>query len=80
MSDKKLELIDNKLEKINERLGSIDSTLAAQHVSLREHIRRTELLEEDVKPIKRHVSMVQGAMALIGLLATIAGIIQLFKT
>lgn len=79
MSDKRLDKIDEKLSKIDDKLGSIDTTLAAQHVSLKEHMRRTELLEKEIRPIKTHVNMVQGAIALITILATIAGIIQIFR-
>lgn len=65
-----LDLILKKLEQSDARLNSIDVTLAKQHVSLTEHIRRTEILESEVRPIKHHVSMVQGAIKFIGLLST----------
>lgn len=68
-----------KLGRIETRLNSIDTTLASQHEILKEHIRRTELLEADVKPIQRHVSMVEGAIKFIGLLALLAGIIEGIK-
>ncbi len=64
----------NKIDKIFDRLSSIDVTLAAQHESLKDHIRRTEILEEAFEPVKNHVSMVNGALkfiALCGILATI---------
>ena len=72
----KFDKIDSKLDKIGDRLGSIDSTLAAQHESLKEHMRRTSLLEEDVKPIKNHVAMIQGALKLIGLLCVVAAAVE----
>jgi hypothetical protein len=75
MSQKKLEVIENKIDKIDSRLNSIDTTLVSQHEVLKEHIRRTELLEEDVAPIKKEMSMFHGALALVGLLCTVATII-----
>lgn len=69
--DDKLERIEGKLDKVVDHIGSIDVTLAAQHVSLKEHIRRTEILEQELAPIKTHVNMISGALKLIGLLAAI---------
>lgn len=77
--DKRLERIEVKIDDMADHLGSIDTTLAAQHVSLKEHIRRTKVLEDQIIPIKKHVDMVKGALALITLAATVAGIIALFK-
>lgn len=54
-----------KTDKILERLNSIDIILAKQHVTLKEHIRRTEILEEAIRPSK-----------ILGLVATIAAIIE----
>lgn len=69
------ERILDKLDSIDGRLGSIDVTLAKQNVTLEEHIRRTELLELDVQPIKKHVAMFEGALKLIGAVGLIAGVI-----
>jgi len=68
--------MDEKLDKIVDKLGAIDSTLAAQHVTLQEHTRRSTLLEEDMKPIKKHVNMVEGAIKFIGLVGIIATIVE----
>jgi len=76
MEDNKFDKIDAKIDQIGNRLGSIDVTLAAQHESLKEHMRRTALLEEDVAPIKKHVAMIQGALKLIGLACCIAGAVE----
>ncbi len=74
MDDRRLERIEAKIDDQNEHLSSIDVTLMSQHASIKEHIRRTGLLENELRPIKRHVYMVQGALAFITLLATIVGI------
>ncbi len=77
--DKRLERIEKKIDDQNEHLSSIDLTLSEQHASLDEHIRRTNMLEEDLRPVKRWMYMTQGAVALLGLLATIGAIIAVFK-
>jgi len=77
MDDPRLTRIETKLDDLSDHLSSIDSTLSAQHESLKEHIRRTALLEEDIKPIKVHVNRVEGALKLITLMAAIAAVIEL---
>lgn len=75
MSEDKLNRIENKLDEVVSRIGSIDVTLGMQEVSLADHIRRTELLENDLKPIKIHVAMISGALKLLGLSSVIVSII-----
>ena len=70
-----------KTDKIFDRLNSIDKTLAGQHETLKEHIRRTEILEHRVEPLERSSNMLEGAMkfiALTGILATMAEAIHMF--
>ena len=50
--------IDAKLDKIQEDISSIKIHLGEYNVSLKDHIRRTELLEESIDPIKKHVAIV----------------------
>lgn len=68
--------IESKLDTVVADLGAMKITSAEQHVVLKEHIRRTELLEEDMKPVKRHVYMVDGALKLLGVIGTLAVIIE----
>jgi hypothetical protein len=76
MDEKRLTRIELKLDDISEHLGSIDVTLASQHVSLKDHIRRTTALETALMPVKTHVNRVEGALKLITLIATIAAIVE----
>jgi len=71
-----IQRIEEKLDRIDERLNSIDKTLASQHVSIAEHIRRTNILENDLKPVKKHVIMVEGVLKFLGALAMVAGLIE----
>lgn len=71
--ENKLDKIEEKVDKIGEQLGAIDKTLTAQHVVLKEHIRRTEILEADIAPLKKHVTMIEGALKFIGFVCVVAG-------
>ena len=73
-----LNKLEDKLDKIGDRLSAIDNTLTRNTTSLEHHIKRTDLLEEQVakvtesiEPIKRHVAMVNGGVKLLSILAAI---------
>lgn len=78
MDDKRLSRIEVKLDDVADHIGEINVTLGAQRISLDNHIHRTELLEEALKPIRQHVYMMKGGLALLGILSTLAGIAMLF--
>lgn len=68
--------VEKKLDKIAEDITEIKVTLAGQHVSLVEHVRRTNLLEKKIEPIQKHVDYIQGGIKLILLLGGVAAIIE----
>ncbi len=70
--------VEKKLDKILEHISSLDVTVGKQQVSIDEHIRRTNLLESEVRPIKRHVDMVNGALKLIAGLGAVKLITMLW--
>jgi len=74
--EKKLDKIEAKIDKIQEKMSNIDVTLAAQHESLKLHIKRTDLLERKMEPVEKHVAMVHGALKLLGFIALLAGIAE----
>lgn len=76
MSDSKLDKLDIKIDKIQEKLSSIDVTLAAQHESLKIHIKRTDLLEKKLAPVETHVIAVHSLLKLVGFISIIVGIIE----
>ena len=76
MAGKKFEKLEENIEVIKTHIGQINVTLGEQHVSLKDHIRRTELLEGDVIPMKKEWNMVHGALKFIGLLSIVAGIAE----
>ena len=71
---KDLDKIENKLEKIDERIDSIDKHLAVYNSQLRFHIKRTDMLEEELKPLKSSLIKAQGAIMFIGVLATVGSV------
>lgn len=79
MSDDRLARIENKIDKQSDRLALIESTLAAQHVSLKDHIRRTELLEKTAAAHERDITMTQGALKLLSIIAVVLELINYIK-
>lgn len=75
MEDKSFKRLEDKLDKLDERLDNIDKTMIRNTVSLEDHIRRTEILEEKIDPIEKQISQVQGALKFTGIVALIAGLI-----
>lgn len=79
--EEKIDKVDDKVDKLNEKLASIDKTLAINTESLVEHMRRTELLESELKPVSKHVILMESAFKVIGVIGSIlvffAGIIKI---
>lgn len=70
--------MEDKIDGIKDDVSSINVTLSAQHVSLKEHMRRSDLLENRIMPIEKHVYIMQGIGKFLGALAVVAGIIEGF--
>lgn len=73
MSENKIE---SKIDKLQEDVSEIKTHLAVYNSQLEIHIKRSDLLEQKLEPVEKHVNMVNGALKLIGVLATIAAIIE----
>lgn len=59
---------------IHKDLAVVKADIAALKADMRTHIKRTDILETEVKYARRHVYMVQGAVALLSVIATIVSI------
>lgn len=73
---------DKRLTRIEDKLDSISTTLAANTESLTYHIKRTDMLEAELKPIRSRMDMVMGAAKLIamaGVLVALVEAIRMFK-
>lgn len=84
MSDeKRLDRIENKVDKVLEQQSESTAIQAAQHVSLKEHMRRTAMLEAELLPIKKHVDMVSAVFKILGafvaLCACTEGVVALLE-
>ena len=78
MDDFNKHKISKDIEQIKKSLTSIDKTLALQHLSLDTHIKRTNLLEQKLDPIERHVEQIRGIAKLLGFLVAVAGVVAAF--
>lgn len=66
------------IDHIKRTLFSMDKTLALQQQSLDQHIKRTDLLEQKLEPVEKHVDQVQGIMKFLGWLAVLGTAIAAF--
>lgn len=72
--------VESKIDKMSDRQNDQAVTLERLTVSVEDHVKRTNLLEADIKPIKRHVAMVEGALKLLGILGVLAAILETVHT
>jgi tetrahydromethanopterin S-methyltransferase subunit G len=82
--DDRLDRIEQKLDKISDEITAIKVTLHGQHVSIQEHIRRTEIAEanlealrEQLDPIEKHVLYVNGFLKGLGVVSIVLGLTAL---
>lgn len=65
----------DKLDKLQENMNEMDKTLVRNTDSLELHMKRTDLLEESIKPIRKHVLMAEAVLKLMGLTAVVSSFI-----
>ena len=79
----KFESIDQNLVRVEERLNGMDKTLVKQEENLKEHMKRSDMLEAQLEPVKRHVSLVESVFKIVGaigvLVAIAAGIVKIVE-
>lgn len=86
-----LERIYETLDKIDNDLTDLKIISAKQEENIKEHIRRTELAEEnltllrqEIEPLKHHVIVINGILRVIGAISVIigsaAGIFEIIST
>lgn len=73
--DDKLNKISDKIDKLDDRLDAIDTHMAVYNEQLKIHIKRTELLESDVAPIKDHIAQVRGVSKFVSFTIAVIGVI-----
>jgi len=74
------ERIYEVLDKISEDISDLKVTSAKQEENIKEHIRRTEVAEEnltmlrqEIEPLKQHVIAINGVLKIIGLISVVIG-------
>ena len=72
---KTLEMLSESLKEMKEQQWSQGDILTRNTQSLEEHIKRTNLLEEKMEQVQAADNRLQGAIKLILILGTIAGIV-----
>lgn len=71
--------IHDLLVKLDSRIDDLTLISARHDENLKEHMRRTEILESELRPVKTHINMVQGVGAFIATLALLATIYMVVK-
>lgn len=72
----------NQLDRIADKIEEIRADIAEIKVDLRYHIKRTDLLDDDLKqqrkelkPVVKHVEQMQGALNLVKVLGVILSVV-----
>jgi hypothetical protein len=68
------ELLKEILLDLHRSMGSVTANLAEVKADLREHMKRTAMLESEIKWIHRQIWIAHGAIALLGILGTFVGV------
>lgn len=68
--------IITKIDKIVDDVGEIKVQMGVYNTQLKEHMKRTDLLEKKFEPVEKHVERVNGVLKLIGVLAMLATIAE----
>jgi hypothetical protein len=80
--EKILEKIEDFAKDTDNRLDSLEKVALKQEINLQEHMKRSDHLEEMIKLesarveiVTKHVSMVEGALKMVGIVSIIVGIV-----
>jgi hypothetical protein len=65
---------EEKLDKILDKVTDLEVISAKQEVNMREHMRRTALLETQIIPLQKHDNMMIGARKLLIIVGAVVGI------
>lgn len=73
--DDALKRIEDKVDKLDSRLDVIDITLTKQGNDLSYHIKRTDILESQISPIRDSYQQLMGVVKFIGFLGLLVSIV-----
>lgn len=70
-----LSKIEAKIDKLDSKLDSVDTHLAVYNEQLKIHIKRTEMIENDLLPIKAHVYQLKGVTKFLAIIASFGSLL-----
>lgn len=65
MSDERFDKLETKIDKMDDKLDRIDKNMAVNNVLLDNHIKRTELAEQQIEILKQQIIPVTEHVAMI---------------
>lgn len=71
-----LDKIEGKIDKLDERLDRVENVQIAMSKDLSYHIKRTDILEKQLLPIRNKHQQMVGVLKLLGWVAAIAGVVE----
>lgn len=71
--------LSDKMDMLDDRLDGVETVLKLQEQNLSAHMRRTELLEQQVSPLNKFMYAAYGIIAFLVFVASITGVVQLLK-
>jgi uncharacterized membrane protein len=71
--------IEAKLDTVVEKISEIKVTLGEQHISLNEHMRRTELLEKEIKPLQKQHTIINFCAKLVTMIFGSALVVAIIR-
>ncbi len=80
MDDRRLEKIEKNLDETVDHLMSIDKTLSDQSNILAHHVRRTDLLEKQVEPMKEMMIEMKTVVKVFKFVGVLAAILECWHT
>jgi hypothetical protein len=70
---------DYRFSRVEQDIGEIKHTLADQHSSLQEHMRRSNALEAQIKPMQDLMLELKAVVKLIKFIGVLAGIVECIR-
>lgn len=70
-----IDVVLAKLDKVDEKLDKLGDTVTKQEENLKEHMRRTALLESQLLPIREFQSQLRGIAKFIGAMSFLTGLV-----
>lgn len=79
MEDRRDRSVTMKLDAIMEKLAQVNISIAKIEVDVAHHIKRTDLLEKQVEPMKKHTDELAGVVKFLKFLALAIGLIEAIR-